>query len=60
MAKNRKKRFLDLFSSIFIEYLTFFLGKLDMLTKNFYFRVHIGSKTPKLGILTHEFFVEIQ
>ena len=64
MAKNRKKRFLDLFSWILLKknlffFKTYFLGKLDMFTKNFNFRIHIGSKTPKLGIFTHEFFVGI-
>ena len=61
IAETRKKRFSDLFSSIYIEkkfFQTYFLEKLDMLTKNFNFRVHIGSKTTKLGIFTHEFFEE--
>ena len=38
---------------------TYFLGKIDMCAKNFKFRMHIGSKTPKLGIFTCEFLAGI-
>ena len=62
MAKNRKNRFLSLFSLIFVKKNNFFLqtyffGKLDMQTKNYSFWTHIGSKTPIIDFFAHEFFV---
>ena len=65
IGETRKKRFLDLFWWIFIKknnffFQSYFFGKLDMQTKNYNFRMHKGSKTPKIDFFTYGFFVGIQ